>query len=412
MYQPIAEAFILNLMLLAGSNLGYDGRKPSAFTQLDSDVRKGDWLAETCTIYFRMLMYTHDTVRIGDKKYARTIDEESDQWSRLNFFPSDGYTGFDCEDGAEWILELLYLLMNGTFVNPNIKAMQAFAKQYVPFFTLGFLHSRSVHGLQEYVPHAYVCLLDRDYVMAQGANAVAGAYKPAIVLESTTYTEGTWAVDRVHRNDFSEVARREKMGYIAKTAFIDNFDDGEKKRKWRKSSKTIASVPLITSQRMYGSVWMLASTQLPGDVSKQIYLVNDATNALSVDPVDLFTYQSNVKFVDVVTVEKAKYPMFDALLRESPLVAMPIFAPNKDISYLISPVFETTDSTRVWRYFVRSVDVEDSDAQKADFEKCLQQSDAFTVIELNRLKVVSSCKNASVYVYDLKVQIKYAKRIK
>lgn len=402
------EWFMWHMIAMAAANLGIaiksdQEQAVKEFNALTA-TEKGDLLAETCTLYFRGLFYTHDVVRIGrgnetlGDKGVQT--EESDQWSRLNFFPcTKATTGFDCEDGAEWMLEFLNLLKKGTFNEPLVCAMQSFAGLFTPFFMLGMLHARGANTQQSYVPHAYVALLDTASLIPGGFKV--GTYNPAIVLESTTYTQGAWHVTRVKSalDKNTPAVELQCVDFLKRSAFISKCSSVEAvKRMWRKTCKVKACVSLITSQEMYGSVFAMVCASFPvgnGLVEARHFLLRDTSPSrpgLGVAPQHLFLYKGNVEFITAASVSQDRFSELDAMLRETPRVRMPAFrtAPHEK-PYPVKK--EDTD-----RILVRSCDLDDAD-NLACFTKALSLADS-RAIKIYDVKV-SMCGGISMRVCDV-----------
>jgi hypothetical protein len=156
----------------------------------DATRRNCETLVAMATMLPRGLHYTDDIRRTG-----RNRTEAVDQWSQLGTFPELATTGFDCEDGAGLVMSVLYLLRNMRFRDAQLTRMQAFANQYTPLFTLGNMKvGPGSNAETDYVPHAYVIMVDRTWFEGhlKPDTAVNGPFLPAMSLESTAYLSGVW----------------------------------------------------------------------------------------------------------------------------------------------------------------------------------------------------------------------------
>jgi hypothetical protein len=303
-----SERFLLHLMQLAGCMLG---RKPEEFATLkDADPVKGDWLAEMCSLYFRGQVYCRDTV-LASK--GRSM--ETDCWSRLNCFPADGLTAFDCEDGAEWILELLMLLKRGVFESVLLRSMQTFAACFTACFALGEIDTKPRDAtVDEYVPHVFVILLDKRYMQKPSAKM---AYLPAIAIESTTYTQGAWDFRRTQADEFSKEwkAYEEIMQLFFTQAMIEHSD------RYKRVCKTTAAVAVVSTKAMYRNVFALVTVDT--DTGEGKHLLITCKSDFGATVADLLLYQPTVLFHVVAAVPADKWVLFDAMLAHQPLGKLP-----------------------------------------------------------------------------------------
>jgi hypothetical protein len=141
-------------------------------------------LSEMCTCTTRFLVYVQDSARESRKKNVML-----DQWSRLGCFPMLGMSGYDCEDGAELVLEIFHVVKYLTTSHPALLRMQSIAKRYTPFLAIGRLR-----GEETDTPHALGILLDTLFArqLIDGEPVGDRVLLPGITLESTTYTDGVW----------------------------------------------------------------------------------------------------------------------------------------------------------------------------------------------------------------------------
>jgi len=168
-------------------------------TNIDYVIRgslaeKMEIICEMLTLIPRLLLYELDYVRTPGNKTAAC-----DQWTKLNVFPTLGLAAFDCEDGAEFMLELIHVFkytnLNSTD-NPVLFHLQSLLNRYTPFLTIGILNESD----DTKTPHAFVILLDRDYVndvLLKHPNSTTNNnnnYAPTCVLESTNYTQSVWSL--------------------------------------------------------------------------------------------------------------------------------------------------------------------------------------------------------------------------
>lgn len=159
------EVFFIQLF-----KAGCKGKKPKSITE---------WalvLNEVCTAITRPLTYTSD---LDENRKA------CEQYTCPGWFPDPSKAGFDCEDGAMYIMSLLWVLMHEEFNKDLMSkdeytallALVAFAKHYTACLTFGVLQGNG---------HAFVTLLDTNYL--QGKQATY----PGILCESTEYYEGVY----------------------------------------------------------------------------------------------------------------------------------------------------------------------------------------------------------------------------
>lgn len=146
-------------------------------------------VSEMVTLIVRNLIYRYDTIR-GKRKKKRNVD----QWVRLGCFPSLKDAGYDCEDAAEYILELLTLFGKVKFKAANSPLQQLqelYISNYTPFLALGQLNLNP-----GYTAHAFVVLLDKRY--PENGFKTNRRYHPAVVIEPTSYTESVWSNTEDH----------------------------------------------------------------------------------------------------------------------------------------------------------------------------------------------------------------------
>ena len=363
-----SERLLLHLMRVAGCMYGYKLDKLDVLT----DDEKGDWLAEMCAIYFRGQLYCHD--------YYRTMSSDkndTDEWSCLNAFPSDGLTGFDCEDGAEWILELLMLLRCGVFKSSSLNAMKSFYAGYTAFFTLGTL---STGVGQDPVDHAYVILLDSRFIIQQRSQP--DELKPAIVIESTTFTQGCFSKSRI------DAGERDKLSidvadYNNKQVVFMTSSMLEHESKWRRVCKTRSKVAVSMQRHMYIDVWAMVSSS-PEDGSVTQYAVH-GSNSLGVAFKDLVEYRSHVNLTPVLIADKAT---LEDMNKENPRSKIPEVPANPRYPLLLDG--QT-------RFTIRAVDFEaNKDLFVTAFKEAVSDKEAL----VNPVKLEITDKVA-IYVIDL-----------
>jgi hypothetical protein len=183
---PFGEMPILAMAQLT-RNVIYDDSKEAFFLQLFKAGCKGkkpksvdEWamvLNEVCTFITRNLQYTADLDEYG---------KPFEQYTCPGWFPDPKKAGFDCEDGAMYMMSLLWVLMHTEFKQKSMSvedyndllALIAFAKNYTACLTFGVLQGKG---------HAFVTLLDTKFLMGGKAT------HPSILCESTVYFEGVYS---------------------------------------------------------------------------------------------------------------------------------------------------------------------------------------------------------------------------
>lgn len=320
-----SERWLLHLMKLAGCMYG---RRINEFASLSDDV-KGDWLSEMCTIYFRGQAYCHDTAVVN----SCGKEAETDTWTQMNSFPADAKRGYDCEDGALWILELLYVLRKGEFSSEYLHQMQQFYSAYTPFFTLGTLHSRDKDGAVVYVDHAYVCLLDNRFApnsIVGGEKSIDIKYAAPIICESTAYTKGTWSSNRIRVKGGVEkmmdaYAAGQSVFMSPRLAYAD--------AKWKRICKQRAEMEIVTSEKVYGKVYSIVSPDMPDGSVVHYTVVDNERKKASIDVNLFYTYRS-VKLHPVYTAKTPEeFSQLNAAIREMPRSKLPKCPPASKCVY-------------------------------------------------------------------------------
>ncbi len=150
-----------------------------------------EFISEMSAVIVRSQLYVKDTSK---QAYG---DQSTDDWD----YPRDRHVGGDdCEGFSAMILECVYMLRRGVFVDPVLRALQRIDSLYIPFFAVVAI-ALAPEGVN-YTYHACVLKFDSRWVAASiGDPSIARTkltYKqlpllPAVVLESTTYTTSTLA---------------------------------------------------------------------------------------------------------------------------------------------------------------------------------------------------------------------------
>jgi hypothetical protein len=312
------------------------------------------------TVYFRGQLYCRDETR----DYIRN-NKETDSWDNLNSYPADGTTGFDCEDGAQWVIEMLYLLKHGDFTDVNLKLMQRFyADNYIAFFTLGELQSiikdeqgRPSEGL---VAHAYVCLLDKNFVLG-----VKTSYNPAIIIESTTFLQGCQDPCKLIQSskDFDDAVdwHFEKQQYFTFPGIKD------KESKWRRVCKIRITPPVMTEKKMYGDVWNLACPDMPD--GSAVYYALRTTGKFGVNYASLYSYDQSVQLCVVLSVPKEEQYKLNEINRETPLSRIPMTPKEKTYPMILKGqcrfTFRSCDFEQNRDMFINAFKSQLKDTQKS-----------------------------------------------
>lgn len=157
-------------------------------------------LVDFCTMITRPLIYADDRTITPSGAFNGGLD----LWVQLGTMPEFNRTSFDCEDGAGLVMSVVTMLRHAVIPHgreyERIRHLQYAALRYTPFLTLGNLTAQTLQGSRAYIPHAYVTMLDTQWVHAQingTSRSIGEYYMPALVLESTASYSGVWTPSAV-----------------------------------------------------------------------------------------------------------------------------------------------------------------------------------------------------------------------
>jgi hypothetical protein len=351
--------FVWHVMRVAGYALGLEIGDFAS----QSVETKGDWLAEMCSLYFRGQVYCHDTARrprnlSGDVQY----DVLTDLWTNMNSFPASESYGYDCEDGAAWILEFVYFIDAATnfgACEPLLK-LKEFVGMYTPYMVIGQLMTEPP------CHHAYVMLLDNDKNFRE---------RPPIVLESTAYVQGTFSRDRcgfdsrpeggvvdkhanatqIYRNlaDFTygtvQVPKPSVENIVfaymhSSTLFTAEPHIAAAPAKYRRVCKTRAPVEAAIAAPLYGRVWSMICPCRRSDGAVVQYWLADQDQRKGADFNDVISNSRKAVWHEAMVIKK-KQPLQATLVDTGCGVGDTTRAKK---------AFDTSDLERMMREFPRS----------------------------------------------------------
>jgi hypothetical protein len=340
------------------------------FDTLSDEADIGDFLVEMMTLYFRAAIYTKDYTRAEHNK-----DVATDIWSNLSSFPPTQFTAFDCEDGAHWILQLLFVFRSVDLsastckVAPHLRALQEFMKPYTPCFTLVELLLNQRH---ETVRHALVTMLDTRYLLKEPR---VSNYHTALVFESTALTRGAWKSSRIRTET------------TANTQAVIEYDECLKlysrvDEKYRRVAKVVAPVAVVVQRGMYQRVWSLICPDIQGRLKQFVVCKESSAGPRFVEDVAKFlTYQEQSSCLHVA-VDIDNRPMLDYLTEEFPHSILPRVPP--------APQYKRVADKKV-RYWIRKHEFE---ADKSMWENAFKSYDH--VVETTSYPIVGELEAVAV----------------
>lgn len=243
---------------------------------------KMEIICEMLTLIPRMLLYELDYIRTGSAINKIT---NCDQWTKLGVFPTLGLAAFDCEDGAELILELFHVFKYtqlDTNKSPVLFHLQQLLNSYTPFLCLGLLNDSNVN----LTPHAYVILLDSNYVNHQILHYpnITTNYSPTCILESTNYTQSVWNLSD------STTQEEELQEYDTTAEEIPIKSLNRQDNKWQRMIKFKMPLAVIKKENMYNTITAIltADHHTPDHktVSFHVLLSDQVTSELGVSITD------------------------------------------------------------------------------------------------------------------------------
>lgn len=263
-------------------------------------------VADMCTLLLRAMVYMPDRVR--------GTDGIIDQWVRLGCFPDLGLACYDCEDGSELILELLHILKHTQFSNASLKRLQQQLRNYTTFFAVGKLQTSS--GV---IPHAFVMLLDREYVdkvlYKNKKKNTRTVFHSAMIIESTNYTESLWSTVDTSNEEQEQAYEKEQQ-------FIKSLGSKDEREKYSTILKSKMPVRITKTQCLYTSVTaLMTADHIPGQAT-HFLLKHGEKVGVQVD--SLMEYQCGPDSVVALQLDDTS-ELLNAL-RELPLAKWPTAA--------------------------------------------------------------------------------------
>lgn len=303
-----AETMLLLLMKVACVQLNIEEE-----VYMLNNVKAANVIGEMATLITRALLYVPDASRGGEGD-RETI---TDQWARLGCFPDLGLVGFDCEDGAEQVLEILHVLKYAKLKDLSLRKLQNVMKRYTPFLAVGQLRISK----DEIVAHAFVIVLDTHYVdylvaIRDGSSQTAVAVNlwPPMLIESTNYTQSVWSRDSSD-DEFREHIDR----YLTEQMFFDCFEDGNRK-KWEFLIRVRTPVTIINRQNAYPplSALLTADYQNGNKLIHFLCTKNGSQNRVGLDIADLMSYNMQVKVKEAINITPEEIRILKDTLSELP----------------------------------------------------------------------------------------------
>jgi hypothetical protein len=287
--QPV-EAVLLHWMTISG----YLRRHSSVNNFADcSDEEKGNWFAEMATLWARALIYSVDYTRNADgKKHG------SDQWNSVAAAPASALEAFDCEDGAAFILQLVRTVQGSQLTSSALNALQQWLASYTPFFVIGSIKT-SKNSIEGYAGHAVCVLLDTHWVQCARDRVEfrPNSWSPAVVLESTVYTEGVWSASSVQWNDSAADEYYKHGDAILSSPLLQNRTNGG--TSWRRVCKARAPVSTINDAKMYGTFTSLLTDDFRGQGPIHCVLQDLNAHRVSCNALDVLLYDPAVQLFAV-----------------------------------------------------------------------------------------------------------------
>jgi hypothetical protein len=256
-------------------------------------------LNEIFTLPLRALLYQPDQERV-----TQTETEDSDQWTRLSCFPDLALAAFDCEDGSEFVLELMSVFQRLEFRSPRLRQLQLLFNRYQPCMAIGQLRSSSS---TDCVPHAFVVCLDNAFFDEERKESL----RPAWVVESTNYAAATWT----RPSSSSALAR-----YKASEQLLARIRGSETRN--RALLKTKTPMTLAKEQHMYRSLTALLVVFRNGDAKHLVMKTTRNGKGVGIELDQLLTYQA-VESVCVLELKGEELQAMKESFRQLPRAEFP-----------------------------------------------------------------------------------------
>jgi hypothetical protein len=293
------EEFLKHQFAIAGTNTGLSSTGWSKCTH----AQKSTWVAEAMTIIPRAMIYVQDTVRVGRS------DAAADQWVHLLSFPDPDLAGFDCEDSAITVLELLYLLQHLHFDNAMMREVQAFCAPYTACFVFGSL---KING--KYSPHAYAALMDSDFLDGKRG----AAFQPAIIFEGTARIGGSWCNDPSTTTSMQSFAVHSQLLKAL----------GENKG-YARILRSEASLSMVDENHIYGPVYAFITGDHRGQHEAVHLLVRSKSGGVGVPAHDVFSQLPSNRFLTAARYFHSNDCDFSHLCNELPRSHIPYVSKSK-----------------------------------------------------------------------------------
>jgi len=287
----------------------------------------GEFICEMALWQIRSRLYLKDSIRAGIRKKVGT-----DQWCRFGCFPNPDKSAGDCEDFAELLLEFFYMFKHITIDSDSDKEivlyrLQQYLRQYTQCLILGQLNTED-----GYVSHAYVALLDSNWLTEQIDHASTKSrklkthedYLPALILEGTNYTESTWSTKTI---------KSQSRQYIKTSQYNRIFDClsiSNQKSKWERILRFKTPVNVINIQKTYGKAYVLMTSDYVSPRTKQIEALqclirrtDQSSPKLGVDHSSLAMYDLNVELIVALRLTLTDMQLLQLNLKELPFSKFP-----------------------------------------------------------------------------------------
>lgn len=320
-------------------------------------------IGEILTLISRCIVYQNDTVRANKQS-----DISTDQWATLNIWPDLSLAGFDCEDAANQILELFTIFKHiqiTTAASPeknnnsysdddslvdqdnnskysNLIVLQQLLQHYTAFLCLGILNLST--GV---TPHAYVVLLDSNYVNAQffpksssSSSSIPNSYYyyPALTLEGTTYTESLWLAQQTRAPaDYARYSQNIAENFLVNSELAlnhSNPDHYTRLVKYKMPNKD------IRSSKLYGNVTALLTGNHTTADGKRVAMhvltgVEEEKSFLVGLPLESLMHYNTVHIQHLLILKDEEIAPFESLLlSEFPHSSFPKTPRNKPLGPL------------------------------------------------------------------------------
>jgi len=332
------------------------------------DTQCAQVIGEICTLAFRALVYISDESRAFNVPENKEDEEEAsgtltDQWVRIGCFPDLGLAGYDCEDGAEFALEMFHVLKYGKFTSSALRRIQRLARQYTPMLVV----SKLTVG-NEAVPHAIAAALDTRYVrrLAEGASmepTSASRMLPAMLFETTNYTESVWTRNNILGVEIDHARKRVEESVThtdVHNRFYACFTDHDRSGKWRSMIKCKTQVVDIVKQNIYPSFTALLTADYH-DAQGQYRLLHmicmTEQRVVGVLPQDLLTYSSLVRVATVRPLLSGELQRLQRLVGELPPSQFPTVPDD------VAPPMPAVDAPHKYIFNMRTLDYEANQVQ-------------------------------------------------